>query len=60
MGGLVGLKGVPVAGEDELREGLLRIVEGDMGRGWAVALGWMLASLVECVSFLSFWGEKGS
>lgn len=50
MGGLVGLKGLPVKGEDELREGLLRIVEGDMGRGWAVALGWMLSSLVECVS----------
>ncbi|KAI5475523.1 integral membrane protein SYS1-like protein [Pseudohyphozyma bogoriensis] len=48
-GGLVGLSGKVGEGVslEDLREGLVRVVENDPMRGWVVALGWVLASLVD-------------
>lgn len=36
----------------ELARGVVRVVEGDALRGWAVAVGWVAASMIECVPFL--------
>jgi len=41
-----GVGGMQV-GRDELLVGLMRVIRRDSGRAWAVALGWMAASLIE-------------
>lgn len=55
-GGLIGLTAAAKAGGQaaivditvaDLTRGLVRVVEGDPMRGWVVALGWILASLLE-------------
>lgn len=55
-GGLIGLAAAAKAGGQaaisditvgDLTRGLVRVVEGDPMRGWVVALGWVLASLLE-------------
>ncbi|KAL8286928.1 hypothetical protein RQP46_003934 [Phenoliferia psychrophenolica] len=57
-GGLIGLAAAAKAGGQaaisditigDLARGLVRVVEGDPMRGWVVALGWVLASLLDVV-----------
>jgi hypothetical protein len=45
-----GTGGTGIGGEiaaGDVARGLLRVVESDPRRGWAVAAGWMLASMME-------------
>lgn len=45
-----GLGGTGVGGklvEGDVARGLTRVVESDPLRGWAVAIGWMFASMIE-------------